>query len=409
MCGNKFRLALVEVLIAGLFLLSFCAPKISAQPIQSTPEFQAASQFLAQGSYESALDEIKKLIGNAKFYPAAMVEIGRIRMKQGEMEMSLAMAHFSEAAEAMKVGMDDNGVSGPELPKTLYDLGRLYEERLKNYVSASEVYERIVEEHPAFLSIDKVIYHLASCYELTGRINEAVALYQKVVTDYSYSPFFKVSQEKMKTLAVGTSFEEGALEAQENILDDADEGAGEAAAGLDLGDMQAEAGNFSQAISAYQKAADAAIDPETAVKAYRKMIDLMDGKQKNYEGAAKTIEEMIQKYPDAEGTDESLYRLGRIYEEDLDTLKTTVIDGKVRYRKSAENVEKAIGYYNSVTEKFPDADVSADALLRKGELYEKELKDYDKARKSYQDFLSRFPNRSESTSIREKLEEISDY
>jgi len=145
------------------------------------------------------------------------------------------------------------------------------------------------------------------------------------------------------------------------------------------------------------------------VKAYQKMIDILDNQQKDYDGAAKALEEMLQKYPDAEGADEAIYRLGRIYEEDLDTLKTQVIDGRVRYRKSSENVEKAIAHYNSVTEKFPDADISADAFIRKGELYEKELKNYDQARNAYESFLRRFPNHEDAGRIREKLEEIKDY
>jgi tetratricopeptide (TPR) repeat protein len=338
-----------------------------------------------------------------------MVELGRIRMKQAENEMSLSMAHFSEAADAMKTGLEGNGISGPELPKTLYDLGRLYEERLKNYLSASEVYEQIVTNHPGFLSIDKVYFHLASCYEMLGQTEEAVRYYQKVVTDYSYSSFFNAAQEKMKALAVGTSFESNAIQAQANIFDEAEEGAGEARAGLDLGDMHAEAGNFSQAVDAYRKAANAATDQETGVQAYRKLVDMLDSKQKDYEGAAQALEEMLRKYPDAEGAEEQMYRLGRIYEEDLDSLKTHVIDGRVRYRKSAENVRKAINYYNSVTEKFPDADVSADAFFRKGELYEKELKDYDQARKSYEEFLRRFPYHSEADAVRQRLEEIEGY
>ncbi|GAB4269553.1 MAG: hypothetical protein Kow0029_05610 [Candidatus Rifleibacteriota bacterium] len=409
MCGKKmFNISVKALFLSALFCF-FGAPGLFSQPVQSTAEYQAASQYLAQGAFEQALDEIKKLISNEKFHAAAMVEIGRIRMKQGESELSAAMAHFSEAAEAMKAGLNSNGVSGPELPKTLYDLGRVYEERLKNYVSAAEVYEQIVEQHPGFLSIDKVYFHLATCYELTGRTEDAVACYKKVVTDYSYSSFRKAAQQKMKELAVGTSYEEGAIEAQKNIVEDAEEGVSEAKASLDLGDMHAEAGNYSQAIDAYRKAVSSGAGQEISLQAYRKMIDLMDGKQKDYEGAAKTIEEMVRKYPDAEGNDEALYRLGRIYEEDLDTLKTQVIDGKVRYRKSVENIEKAIEYYNSVTEKYPDADVSADAFLRKGELYEKELKDYDQARKAYQEFLRRFPNNSQADYIREKLQEIENY
>lgn len=398
----------VSVLLVFFFL--FCGIEmLPAQPIQATPEFQTASQFLAQGSFELAIDEIKKLVTDGRYQAAAMVEIGRIRSRQAETEMSLAMSHFNEAAETLRAGLELNGVSGPELPKTLYDLGRLYEERLKNYLFAGEIYEKIIEDHPTFLSIDKVHYHLGTCYEMTGRKEEAVAHFKKVVTDHTYSSYFSAAQEKMKDMAVGTAYQGGAIEAQADLVDEAEEGTGEAKAGIDLGDMQAEAGNFSQAVDAYRRAANSAYDQEVAVKAYRKMIDILDNQQKDYEGAAKALEEMLQKYPDAEGAEESIYRLGRIYEEDLDSLKTQVIDGRVRYRKSSENVEKAISHYNSVTEKFPDADISAEAFIRKGELYEKEMKNYDQAKRAYESFLRRFPNHDEAGRIREKLEEIKDY
>jgi tetratricopeptide (TPR) repeat protein len=393
----------------AMVLSGWCAPDALAQPVQATAEYQTASQFKAQAAYESAADEIKKLIGDRRYHAAAMVELGRIRKLQAESEMTSAMSHFYEAAEAMREGLDSGGVTGPELPKTLYNLGQLYEEKLKNYLVASEIYEELIINHPAFLSIDKVHYHLGNCYELTGRIEEAVEQYKKVVTDYSYSSNFAIAQEKMKQLAVGTSYQDSAIEAQMEVYEDADEGSDSARASLDLGDMQAEAGNFSQAVDAYRRAADMAYDQGTGVKAYRKMINVLDNQQKDYEGAANALEEMLRKYPDAPGNEEYIYRLGRIYESDIDSLKTQVIDGRVRYRKSVENVRKAIDYYNSVTEKFPDADISADAFFRKGELYEKEIKDYDKARRSYEEFLRRFPFHGEADKVRQRLQEIEDY
>ena len=379
-----------------------------AQPVQVTPEFQRAMQQLAQGAYDAAVEELKPLLGQGKSHAPAMVEIGKIRIKQAEAQMSSALVNFSEAAEMLNGGLKAGGVTGPELPKTLYDLARVYEERIKNYPMAIEIYRRIIDEHPAFLAIDRVYYNLASSQEAIGQFEQAAENYRKIVADYSYSTFFSVAQERMRKLAVGTGAQEGAISTQEEVVD-ASGGQEEAQASMDLGDMQAEAGNFSKATAAYRKAIDAANDQEEAVQGYRKLISVLDEKQKDYAGAAKALEEMVQKYPDAPGSEDLVYRLGRIYEQDLDSMKTTVIDGRIRYRKSPENVEKALNYYNSVTEKFPDADVSADAFLRKGELYEKEKRDYDQARKSYQEFLRRFPNHDEAENIRERMREIEDY
>lgn len=391
-----------------LTLCSAASLEVSAQPVQTTPEFQSAMQSLANGSYEQAVDELKKLLGNGKFHAPAMVEIGKVRVKQAESELSSALAHFSEAADLMNGGIQAGGVSGPELPKAIFDLGRVYEERLKNYVMAAEMYKKVIEDHPAFLSIDKVYFNLASCQEMLGQNEEAAQNFKRIVTDYAYSTYHAAAQEKMRKLAIGTGVQADAIRAQEIIADEADSSE-EVKASLDLGDMKAEAGDFRQAARAYQKAIQATTDQEEAIMAYRKLISMLDEKQKDYDGAAKALEEMLQRFPDATGGEDLIYRLGRIYEQDLDSMKTQVIDGRVRYRKSSENVEKAINYYNSLTEKFPDADVSAEAFLRKGELYEKEIKDYDKARKSYQEFLRRFPGHGEVDSIREKLEDLQGY
>jgi tetratricopeptide (TPR) repeat protein len=395
-----------SMLIVSLMLL--CCNLAEAQPVQSTPEYQKAMQLLAQGTYEQAIEELKTLLGNGKFHSPAMVEIGKIRIKQAEAEMSNALAHFSEAADMLNSGIMSGGVTGPELPKTLYDLARVYEERIKNYVMASEIYNKIIEEHPAFLAIDKVYFNLATCQEAMGMYEQAATNYKKIVTDYGYSTYFQAAQEKMKKLSIGTGAQEGAITAQTEIAADAKDEQ-EIKANMDLGDMQAESGNFKEAAAAYRKAISASTDPDDAISGYRKLIGMLDEKEKDYQGAAKALEEMLQRFPDAPGGEDLVYRLGRIYEQDMDSMKTQVIDGKVRYRKSSENVEKAIDYYNSVTEKYPDADVSADAFLRKGELYEKELKDYDKARASYQEFLRKFPGHSEADSVRQKLEDIEGY
>ena len=403
---NKNKTGRMMLFVATMLLF---VRIVAAQPVQVTPEFQNAMQQLAQGAYDAAIEELKPLLGQGKFHAPAMVEIGKIRIKQAESQMSSALANFSEAADMLNNGLQSGGASGPELPKALYDLARVYEERLKNYPMAIEIYNRIIADHPAFLAIDRVYYNLATSHEAIGQIERAAENYHKIVADYSYSACFSAAQERMKKLAVGTGIQEDAISTQEDVAAAAD--AEEAAqASMDLGDMQAESGNFTRAAAAYRQAAAAAGDQEEAVRAYRKLIDVLDAKQKDYQGAADALEEMMDKYPNAPGASDLVYRLGRIYEQDLDSMKkTTTADGRVRYRKSAVNVEKALNYYNSVTEKYPNADVSADAFLRKGELYEKELRDYDEARKSYQEFLRRFPRHEQSAKIREKLQDIEGY
>ena len=86
-------------------------------------------------------------------------------------------------------------------------------------------------------------------------------------------------------------------------------------------------------------------------------------------------------------------------------MKKKIVDGQVRYRKSDESSRKAIEYYDSVTDRYPDSDVAADAYMHKGKLYE-ELKEYSEARTQYEQFLRDFPQHKEAQSIRNKLKKI---
>lgn len=401
-----FRQNLFTVLVVTIFATIFPSFRLLAQPIQMTPAFQSSQQLLAQGSYDQAIEQLRGLLGRGNYHAGAMVEIGKIRQRQAEAQMSQALSNFNEAAESMRAGIMSGGVGGAELPRALYELGRLYEERLKNFLSAAEMYQRIIDEFPAFLSIDRVYFHLASCREVLGQTDKAATLYQKIVSDYSYSNYFPAAQEKMRTLSVGTIAEGSALEVQEELVRGATTYEEEARASLELADMHSAAGNFTQAAAAYRQAIDARDDKEASLEAYRKLIDLKDKTLKEYQQAADLVEEMIRQFPDAQSNPEYVYRLGRIYETNIDSMRTTVVDGRVRYRKSSENVMKALDYYNSLTDTYPHADISAEAFLRKGELYEKELSDNDQARQAYEEFLRRFPRHHQANEIRQKVRDM---
>ena len=379
-----------------------------AQAIQSTSEYQSAMQALGSSNFDKAYDSLSPLIQDGRHRAAAMVEMGRIRQKQAESEMSKALSHYNEAAELMSGGIQDKGITGSEIPKALYDLGRIYEEKLKNYDEAHGIYSRIIDEYPNYLAIDKVYYNLASCEELMGMFDEAAAHYQKVVSDYSYSSYFEAAQEKCRKLAPGTAVEEKAIASAEDYAEEKSETSEGARAALDLGDMQAKSGKYKLAAEAYRKAIGEATDTEEAVEAYRKLVDMLDNQQKDHKGAAAAIEEMMAAYPNAQGTEDLVYRLGQIYETDLDSMKKKVIDGQVRYRKSDENSRKALEYYDSVTDKYPESQVAADAWQRKGKIYE-ELKEYDEAREAYEQFIKYFPQHKDAPEIRQKLKDMEGY
>jgi len=384
--------------------LSSCV--LYSQGIQLTTEFQQARQLLAQGDFDGAVGALQPILQQPALIAAAQIELANIRQRQAESELSKAMNHFSEAASYFSEGTQKGGLSEAEIPKVLYDLGRIYEERLNDFAKAAEAYSRVVQEHPNFLSIDKALYHLATCYEKIGKETEAAECFRELVAKYPYSSFFQIAQNRMKKMPPGTDAAKSAIEIQEKLVDNARGDSQSAKASLDLAAMYAKNGNSKGAIEEYRKVAAEAPTTELAVEAYRKMIALLDEKEKDYQGAADALEEMMSRYPDAPGIDKSLLRLGKIYEKDLEQLHTRVVDGKIQYKKDVGNTMKAIEYYDKLTEKFPDADVSADAYLRKGDLYKETLKDPDEAKKQFEEFLRRFPDHPQADSVREKLKQL---
>jgi len=393
-----------------LFVFLFCGLSSMAfgQAIQATPEYQQASQLLSQNNYDGAISALQNLLTVPTYAVEAKLEIGNIRKRQAEGEFALAISHFSEAAANILDVIKAGGLKGSEGAKTLLELGLIYEDRLADYAKAAEVYSQILQGYPSFLSLDKVVFHLANCYEKLGKISEAANAYREIVLKHPYSTYFPIAQNRMKILSPGTKEAQAAIEAQETLVEGAKTDLQAAKASMDLAAMYAKEGDFKKAIQEYRKVAAEAPTPELAREAYQKMATLMDEKEKDYSGAAAALEEMVHRFPNDPGNEKSLMRLGKIYEQNMDDLKVRIRDDRVLYKKDTGNIEKAINYYNQITESGGDADIVAEAFLRKGELYEKQLKDPDEAKRQYEEFLKRFPDHQEAEKVREKLKKLNE-
>jgi tetratricopeptide (TPR) repeat protein len=396
---------LVRVFVLMSLSLGMSFPGM-AQNIQATPEFQQAQQLVAQGNYDGAISTLQNLVTDSSYGQAAKIEIGQIRKRQADGELAAAMTHYNEAADNIYDGVTGGGTKGNETAKLLYELGQILQEKVNNPAKAASVYEKIIEHHPNFLSIDKVTFHLGTCYEKIGKHKEALQNYKEITDKYAYSPFFKMAQQKLKQIAPNVGQVADAIEVQESLVENAKGDTQAAKASMELAAMYLKSGDTQKAIQEYRRIAAEAPTPEIARQALQKAASLMDEKEKDYAGAASALEEMVSKSPNDPANTEAYFKLGRIYEENMNSLKTRVRGDQVLYKQDDENIKKAIEYYNMITESNPDADVSADAYLRKGKLYEERLKDPEEARTQYQEFLKRYPDHTKAESIREKLKAL---
>ncbi|MBF0405826.1 MAG: tetratricopeptide repeat protein [Candidatus Riflebacteria bacterium] len=369
------------------------------------PEIARARQLVQECNYDEAIQAVQHLLENPEYSSHAKVEIGKIKLRKAENELSKALSSFNDAATTLSQGLEEGGGDDAERPKLMYELASIYHDRMNNIPLAVSCYESIVKDYQNFIMIDKVTFKLASCLESLGRTDEAAAYFRDIVAKYSYSEFFKIAQAKLNKAAPGTSLAQDAIEAQEKTLEGAKNDSQAAKAAYELANLHSKQGNKKQALEEYKKISAEYPNSDEARRAMQKMADLLD-KDKNYSEAASVLDDYVTKYPNDPDTEKNLLELGKIYEKNMQDYKTTTKEGRIVYRKSTENAQKALEYYEKVTETYPDQDSSAEAFLRKGEIYENSIKDPEQAKRQYQEFLKRFPDHAEAGRVSEKLKKL---
>ncbi len=104
-------------------------------------------------------------------------------------------------------------------------------------------------------------------------------------------------------------------------------------------------------------------------------------KEKKYSEAVVIFDQIAKEFPESENAINALFENAKIYQGQI--IKS--VDPKESLRKSVE-------IYKSIFEKYPDSDKAASAIFMSGFILANELQDYEAARKSYELYLSKFPN-----------------
>ena len=110
-------------------------------------------------------------------------------------------------------------------------------------------------------------------------------------------------------------------------------------------------------------------------------------------GAVASYEKLAEEFPESPAASEALYDIGRIYQNKLD--KNVEPDASLR---------KAIEYFQKIIEKYPHSKEAPTALFMTGFIQANELKNYDEARKSYNQFLKNYPQHEMATAAQQELD-----
>lgn len=118
-------------------------------------------------------------------------------------------------------------------------------------------------------------------------------------------------------------------------------------------------------------------------------------KAKNYAGAASEYEKLLTQFPNSSYSEDCYFALAGIYQmEKIPNLKKEVA------------MNKAVNYLQKYYSKFPNKERTPKVLFMIGYIRANELKDYDSARLSYNEFLSRYPQHELASSVKLELENL---
>ena len=117
-----------------------------------------------------------------------------------------------------------------------------------------------------------------------------------------------------------------------------------------------------------------------------KALDFVNKEQ--WGESAKVMEKMLSVYKESPNTDETLYKLGEIYANNL------------------KDFEKSVDMLQKILTDYPESDYTVQASFMIGYRYANDIKDFDQAKKTYEQFLKQWPDHELASSVQWELEHM---
>lgn len=104
--------------------------------------------------------------------------------------------------------------------------------------------------------------------------------------------------------------------------------------------------------------------------------------------AAQMYERLVKAYPKSKQAEETLYRLGVIYANNI------------------KDFSKSVDAYSRLVKKYPQSDYVIQASFMIGYRYANDIQDLKRAQSAYEDFLKKWPNHELAASVRWELDHL---
>ncbi|HOT96405.1 MAG TPA: tetratricopeptide repeat protein [bacterium] len=110
--------------------------------------------------------------------------------------------------------------------------------------------------------------------------------------------------------------------------------------------------------------------------------------REQWKQAVEMYARLVKAFPKSPRADETLYRLGVLYANNL------------------KDYQQSVDAYKQLIRKYPKSNYVIQSSFMIGYRYANDIKDYDNAKKYYQEFLQKWPNHELASSVKWELEHL---
>ncbi|MGK9475836.1 tetratricopeptide repeat protein [Melioribacter sp. OK-6-Me] len=134
-----------------------------------------------------------------------------------------------------------------------------------------------------------------------------------------------------------------------------------------------------------------ACSSESDTEMFSKAVELV--KKNDYHGAINQYKKLLDEHSDSKLAPKALLEIAKIYQMNL-----------INENNKIESLKNAVIYYKRLSTEYPDTPEAQKALFIAGYIEANELNDTSSARKTYEEFLKRYPDSEMATSVKLELE-----
>jgi len=365
---------------------------------EGTSNLEKARQLMAEGSHDKAIAYLKAFVDanpNAEESPAALLEIGKCQKEVFEKNRLLMVDNVIKSYEDMANRFPDS----EDTALAYYQMGQLYEKELKESKEAIKYYEKCIYNFPMSQQAASAHYRMGQIYENDLKdYDSAIISYTKLSND-----FYKFQIAVDARLRIEEIYEKKlkdarrAEDAYKEIIAAYPENKKMPDVLMNFARFYRDRGDTENAVKTCQQLIERFPKDPTVRDAYEEIADIYEEKR-DYQNLAQTYIKLYEYDPNAEKADQTLFKIGQVYETNLRAYKKKRIDDVTYFKLDKAPLEESIKYYTKLVDTYPQSKYAPTALMRIAEVLQNDLYKGIEAKYMYKAIVDKYPESKEYAS-----------